>query len=454
MKKRLFMIIAIMTIVAMAVVGLVACVDNNGGANNGGSDNGGGNNGGSDNGGGNNGGGGNAQITETAGLNINNFRTELEKKNFTLKSEITRNNGGENKVNSKTLEYEPTKWKETEVINGENSVSYLYQLGDTNIRVEPDLSLSIAANDVLYEVIFVVVPNVGDIYDLTDGIYTVNKDKYEDYYKALYDDDEDVIPDEEYWTLFKILFASLKMQFKENSILLSYSMPSNSGNSESYSFEITKIGNTSVTIPQEILDIPVHGLTIDRLYELNYRSYTANLKNESDGVVKEDRIIKYYHDYNNSSCLSSYLKDSNDMIYIWESENKYYKATQEGESITKEETERAKLHAVTETIEKIVGDDYRCFELKEGKYMVAENEIENYLRSHSDLYTLFLGDTDAINEYIKSIEFTLGKDITLSYTRTIKGVTTKTTLTISDFYTTTTSVPDSIINMPVTNPAI
>lgn len=240
MKKRLFMIIAIMAIVAMAVVGLVACDgDNNNGDNN----NGGGNSGGENNG------GGNAEekpITETLGLNINNLREALAKKSFTM------NVTGDEVY---TLEYEPTKSIETRDIDGVSKKSYIYKRENDFVSVDFDLTVdTFTANETLAKITMFIVPNAEDLFVIKDGKYSIKNDKYEDYYKKLRDEEE--LPNEEMWEVYTQVFTSMRIEFKADSISISYQieselLPTN------VSFEIKKIDNTSVIIPQEILDLPV-----------------------------------------------------------------------------------------------------------------------------------------------------------------------------------------------------
>lgn len=349
MKKRLFMVIAVMTIIAMAVVGLVACIDNNGGGNNGGSDNGDNNNGGD-----------NTEvetpITETAGLNINNFRNELATKSLTLKYTENSTISGMSSTKVSILEYEPTKWKQTQVINGKNIVDYLYKLGDKYVRVDADLNVyNNAVNDALAIVTMFIAPNASDLFELKSGKYSVKTDKFVDYYYKIVFDNE-VLPSEGEWNFYKLVFESLRIEFMYDSISVSFASRRGADEAQAI-FEITKIGGTSVVIPQEILDLPVHGLTIDRLSDLRKMSYTANLIIESAGEVVEDSFVKFNYEQGHS-CLSSYLKGSNDMLYVWENENKYYIAMQENDIITKEETVRDNLYGVVEMIENIVGNHF------------------------------------------------------------------------------------------------
>lgn len=240
MKKRLFMIIAIMTIVAMAVVGLVACDrdKNNGGGNSGGENNGGGNNG-----------GGNVEekpIIETAGLNINNICEELANKSFTM------NVAGDDVY---TLEYEPTKTIETREINGESKKSYIYKRENDYVSVDFDLTVdTFTADERLVEITMFIASNAGDLFEIKDGKYSIKIDKYEDYYKKLKNAEE--LPGEALWEVYTQVFTSMRIEFKADSISISYQieselMPTN------VSFEIKKIDSTNVTIPQEILDLPV-----------------------------------------------------------------------------------------------------------------------------------------------------------------------------------------------------
>lgn len=437
MKKRLFMIIAIMTIVAMAVVGLVACDDNN---NNGGGNNGGGNNG-----------GGNVEetpITETAGLNINNLRTELEKKTFTLRVEGKEITDGIADIVAYKEEYEPTKSKRTYIVDGiERTASqYLYQLGNKFIVVGTDLSVRVASfNDGLVDLTMFIAPNAEDLFEIKDGKYSIKNDKYEDYYKKLSDDEE--LPDEAMWNTYKQIFASMRIEFKADSISINFSYVNESTEVQN-SYNFTKIGSTTVIIPQEVLDLPVHGIKdLDAITRLNNYNYSANIKTEKNGST-EEMLIKYYYDFDKTR-LSYNINGSDDMTYIWQDTDKYYTAQQKNGETIKFETSLVVMQDVVNIFNDII---YRSsyFELKDGKYMIIESEIDDYIRRNPDLMKFFNGDMKAIKDYVKSIEITFGNEITLSYTRTIDGETTKTTLTVSDFHTTTVSVPDSIINMPVT----
>lgn len=437
MKKRLFMIIAIMTIVAMAVVGLVACDGDN--------NNGGGNSGGENNG------GGNAEetpITETAGLNINNLRTELEKKTFTLKVEEKEITDGNTEILAYKEEYEPTKSKRTYIVDGiERSTSqYLYQLGNKYIVVGTDLSVRVASfNDGLVDLTMFIAPNAEDLFEKKDGKYSIKIDKYEDYYKKLSNDEE--LPDEEMWNTYKQIFASMRIEFKADSISINFEYEKGSTEVQN-SYNFTKIGSTTVTIPQEILDLPVHGISINNINKLNTISYTASIKTDRDGEISE-RIVEYTYAQNESR-LSSYVKGNDDKLYIWqESGTKFYMAQQNSEGIVKSEAPSNLLFDVVDMIEDIVKYDY--FELINGKYIVKESEIENYFKSDmKNLMTLFKGDMDAIRAYIKSIELNIGKEITLTYEQTRNGSTKKETITLNNFITTNVNIPDSIINMPVT----
>lgn len=442
MKKRLFMIIAIMTIVAMAVVGLVACDGDN--------NNGGGNSGGENNGGGNNGGGNVEEkpITETAGLNINNLRTELEKKTFTLKMEGKEITDGVTDTVAYNEEYEPTKSKRTHIVDGIESTTsqYLYQLGNKFIVVETDLSVRVASfNDGLVDLTMFIAPNASDLFEIKDGKYSIKNDKYEDYYKKLSNDEE--LPDEAMWNTYKQIFASMRIEFKADSISINFSYVNESTEVQN-SYNFTKIGSTTVTIPQEILDLPVHGIKdLDDIIKLNNINYSANMKTEKNGIT-EEMFIKYNYEFNKTR-LSHNMKGSDDMTYIWQDIDKYYMAQQNNGETIKSETSSSMLQDVVNIFNDTIYDS-RYFELKDGKYMIIESEIDNYIRRNSDLMYLFKFDVNAIKDYVKSIEIIFGNEITLSYTRTIKGETTKTTLTVSDFHTTTVSIPDSIINMPVT----
>lgn len=443
MKKRLFMIIAIMTIVAMAVVGLVACVDNNGGSTD--------SNGGSTD---NNGGGGNVEeptpITETAGVNINNFRTELEKNTLTLSVNNKEIVNGETDIDSYVVEYEPTKSRHTYTIDGVKTHSYLYKLGNQYIDVDSGLNVRHKdSNDGLSDLFLFIAPNAGDFFEIEDSKYRVKTDKYEDYLKKLLNRDE--LPEESFLSSYKQILASMRIEFKEDSISVSYSNKDDSeGESieEHCSYIITKIGSTSVTIPQEILDLPVHGISINNINKLNTISYTASIKTDRDGETSE-RIVEYTHAQNESR-LSSYVKGNDDKLYIWqESGTKFYMAQQNSEGIVKSEAPSNLLFDVVDMIEDIVKFDY--FELSNGKYIVKESEIENYFNSDmKNLMTLFKGDMDAIRAYIKSIELNIGKEITLTYEQTRNGSTKKETITLNNFVTTNISIPDSIVNMPVT----
>lgn len=442
MKKRLFMIIAIMTIVAMAVVGLVACDGNN--------NNGGGNSGGENNGGGNNGGGNveETPITETAGLNINNLRTELENKTFTLKVEEKEITDGNADVVAYVKEYEPTKSKTTYIVDGVESTNsqYLYQLGNKFIIVGTDLSVRVASfNDGLVDLTMFIAPNAEDLFEIKDGKYSIKNDKYEDYYKKLSDDEE--LPDEAMWNTYKQIFASMRIEFKADSISINFSYVNESTEVQN-SYNFTKIGSTTVTIPQELLDLPVHGIKdLDAITRLNKYNYSANIKTEKNGTT-EEMLIKYYYDFDKTR-LSYNINGSDDMTYIWQDTDKYYMAQQSNGETIKSETSSSEIQKVVNIFNNIIyRSDY--FELKDGKYMIIESEIDDYIRRNPDLMKLFKFDVKAIKDYVKSIEITFGNEITLSYTRIIDGETTKTTLTVSDFHTTTVSVPDSIINMPVT----
>lgn len=442
MKKRLFMIIAIMTIVAMAVVGLVACDDNN---NNGGGNNGGGNNGGGDNGGGNV---EETPITETAGLNINNLRTELEKKTFTLRVEGKEITDGNTDIVAYKEEYEPTKSKRTFIVDGIESTSsqYLYQLGNKFVVVGTDLSVRVVSfNDGLVDLTMFIAPNASDLFEIKDGKYSIKIDKYEDYYKKLSNDEE--LPDEEMWNTYKQIFASMRIEFKADSISINFSYVNESTEVQN-SYNFTKIGSTTVTIPQEILDLPVHGIRdLDDINKLNNYNYSANIKTEKNGTT-EEMLIKYYNEFNKNR-LSYNMKGSDDMTFIWQDTDKYYMAQQNNGETIKSETSSSEIQKVVNIFSNII---YRSsyFELKDGKYMIIESEIDDYIRRNPDLMKMFNFDVNAIKDYVKSIEITFGNEITLSYTRTINSETTKTTFVVSDFHTTTVSVPDSIINMPVT----
>lgn len=429
MKKRLFMIIAIMTIVAMAVVGLVACDKDKNKDDN------------KDK--------GDKAITETAGININNFRAELEKKTFTLSVNNKEIVDGETDIDSYITEYEPTKSKDTFTIDGVKVYTYTYKLGDKYIIVDSDLSVRYRDfNDDLYDLVMFIAPNAGDLFEIEDGKYRVKTDKYEDYLKKLSNRDE--LPEEPYLSLYNKVFASMRIEFKKDSISVSHSYKDDSeGESrEAYnSYTITKIGSTTVTIPQEILNLPVHD--ISDLYDidkLDYINYSANLKMESNGKVTQDTKIKYFYE-DGKSRLSFILKDSNDMNYAWEHENKYYTASQDGDFIEKKESDSATLRIVSGMIDEIVGYSQNCFELKDGKFIVGENNIDQYIRENR---INGFADINAARDYVRSISISLGKDIVLSYTTIEAGTPMKVTLTISDFHTTTVSVPDSIINMPVT----
>lgn len=240
MKKRLFMIIAIMTIVAMAVVGLVAC---DGDDNNGGGNNGGGNTGGSNNGGGNT---ETKPITETAGLNINNICEELANKSFTM------NSAGSDVY---ALEYEPTKSIETRDINGESKKCYIYKRENDFVIIDFDLIVdTFTANDQLADITGFIAPNAEDFFEIKDGKYNIKTDKYEDYYKTLRNEEE--LPYEDMWDIYTQIFTSMRIEFKADSISISYQYDTE-GMTTKASFDIKKIGSTSVTIPQEILDLPV-----------------------------------------------------------------------------------------------------------------------------------------------------------------------------------------------------
>lgn len=430
MKKRLFMIIAIMTIVAMAVVGLVACDKDKNKDDN------------KDK--------GDKAITETAGININNFCTELEKKTFTLSVNNKEIVDGETDIDSYITEYEPTKSKDTFTIDGEKKYSYTYKLGDKYIVVDSGLSVRYRDfNDDLYDLVMFIAPNAGDLFEIEDGKYRVKTDKFDDYLKKLSNSDE--LPEEPYLSLYKKVLTSMRIEFKKDSISVSYSYKDDSeGESrEAYnSYTITKIGSTTVTIPQEILDLPVHDITdLYEIYKLNSINYSASMKTESNGITKEELIKYNYEVY--KSCLSYNIKGSDDMTYIWEDTDKYYMAKQSNGETIKSETSSSMIQDVVNKLNNtITRPDY--FELKDGKYTIIESDIDNYISSNPNLVILFNKDMDALKNYIKSIEVTLGKEITMSYSMTIDGKTTKTTLTISDFHTTTVSVPDSIINMPLT----
>lgn len=442
MKKRLFMIIAIMTIVAMAVVGLVACDGDN--------NNGGGNSGGENNGGGNNGGGNveeQTPITETAGLNINNLRTELEKKTFSVKVEEKEISDGVTDTVAYNEEYEPTKSKRTYIVDGIESTTsqYLYQLGNKFIVVGTDLSVQVVNfNDGTSDLTMFIAPNASDLFEIKDGKYSIKTDNYEDYCKKLSNDEE--LPDEEMWNIYKQIFASMRIEFKADSISINFEYENES--IRQTALTLTKIGSTSVTIPQEILDLPVHGISINNINKLNTISYTASIKTDRDGETSE-RIVEYTHAQNESR-LSSYVKGNDDKLYIWqESGTKFYMAQQNSEGIVKSEAPSNLLFDVVDMIEDIVKFDY--FELSNGKYIVKESEIENYFNSDmKNLMTLFKGDMDAIRAYIKSIELNIGKEITLTYEQTRNGSTKKEIITLNNFVTTNISIPDSIINMPVT----
>lgn len=437
MKKRLFMIIAIMTIVAMAVVGLVACDRDK-------------NNGGGNNGGGNNGGGNTEEkaITETAGLNINNLRTELEKKTFTLKVEEKEITDGNTDIVAYKEEYEPTKSKTTYIVDGvENTKSqYLYQLGNKYIVVGTDLSVRVASfNDGLVDLTMFIAPNAEDLFEIKDGKYRVKTDKFEDYIKIIIGSDE--LPEEPTLGLYKQVLTSMRIEFKADSISINFSYVNESTEVQN-SYNFTNIGSTTVIIPQELLDLPVHGIKdLDAITRLNNYNYSANIKTEKNGST-EEMLIKYYYDFDKTR-LSYNINGSDDMTYIWQDTDKYYMAQQNNGETIKSETTSSEIQKVVNIFNNII---YRSsyFELKDGKYMIIESEIDDYIRRNPDLRKFFNGDMKAIKDYVKSIEITFGNEITLSYTRTIDGETTKTTLTVSDFHTTTVSVPDSIINMPVT----
>lgn len=456
MKKKLFMIIAIMIIVTMAVVGLAACIDNNGGGNNGGSDNGDNNNGSGniDNNGGNTDNGGGVEevtpITETAGININNFRNELGKRKLTMSSNLKFIENKKVSTLETLLEYEPTKSKETKSEDGKSIVNYVYSVDNKKILIDNDFNLNIIDEmEELHIATDYIAYNAGDLFELKEGKYCIKTVKYEEYFKKLYN--VDALPDATMWEIFKLTFASIRIEFKSDSIIIDYGY--NIGdNGSQFNCVITKIDNTNVVIPQEILDMPIHGVKINNTNSLYVMNYTATLKEEVNGVATESEL-KFCND-NNKPRLAFYVKGEADIkVYVWEEiingQTEYFIATRENGEIIKEYAFRDDLYVIVDMLNGIVGTG-EYFELKEGKYVVKEDSIEDYINSYN-LNDIFSGDLDAARAYVSSIEYYIGKDtITLSYEKTEYSETTKTTLTINDFHTTTTSIPNSIKNLPIT----